>query len=453
MNRSPVPMNRGRDEAVESLTFRDTPSKVRKGHDMTKDIVHTAIDVGTSKVSTLIAHRHANGDVDVLGVGIAPSEGLRKGVVVNIQEAEDAIHNSVAEAKRSAGVNPSSAYVGVSGSHIEVFPRWGSLRSLMYNAPLSPSEIDRAVDAAFPAELPPENQVLHLIPRLYAVDGLKGVRNPVGMHAQRLDVETLCIVGQTAPIQNLVTAVENTKINVRALVASPVSTGEASLSRDEKEMGVTLVDIGGGATTVSVYQQGCLWNAAVLPLGGYQFTTDLAVALNTPYDTAEEVKLRHGQASLDTIDDENVEIQAFGDRRTVRVERRVISRYLHDRAEELFRLIGLKVKGFGFPAMPPAGIVLTGGGANLPGIERVARRILGTPVRTAGPVGVDGLPEGMLDPAYVASAGVLLWGTRHLASLDSVRREERRLNKTSGYAQNNAGPLSWLRERVRKVAL
>jgi len=323
----------------------------------------------------------------------------------------------------------------------------------MYNSPLSPSEIDRAVDAAYPAELPPENQVLHLIPRLYAVDGLKGVRNPVGMHAQRLDVETLCIVGQTAPIQNLVTAVENTKVNVRALVATPVSTGEAALTRDEKEMGVTLVDIGGGATTISVYQQGALWNAAVLPLGGYQFTTDLAVALNTPYDTAEEVKLRHGQASLDTIDDENVEIQAFGDRRTVRVERKVISRYLHDRAEELFRLVGMKVKGFGFPALPPAGIVLTGGGANLPGIERVARRILGTPVRTAGPEGLNGLPEGMIDPAYVATAGTLLWGTRHLASIDSVRKEERRLNKNSGYAQNTTGPLSWIRERVRKVAL
>ena len=420
---------------------------------MTRDIVHTAIDVGTSKVSTLIAHRHMNGDVEVLGVGLAPSVGLRKGVVVNIQEAQDAIHNSVAEAKRSAGANFTSAYVSVSGSHSEVFPRWGSLRSMMYNSPLSTSEIGRAVDAAYPAELPPEKQVLHLIPRLYAVDGLRGVRNPVGMHAQRLDVETLCVVGQTAPIQNLVTAVENTKTNVRALVASSVSIGEAALTRDEEEMGVTVVDIGGGATTVSVYQQGCLWNAAVLPVGGYQFTTDLAVALNTPYDTAEEVKLRHGQATLDTIDDENVEIQAFGDRRTVRVERRVISRYLHDRAEELFRLVGIKVRGFGFPAFPPAGIVLTGGGANLPGIDRVARRILGTPVRIGGPIGIDGLPEGMQGPAYVASAGALLRGIRHLSSIDSVRKEDRRLNRNSGYGQFNAGPLNWLRERVRKVAL
>ena len=453
MNRSPVPSFRGRDEAVEPPTFWDTPRKVRKGHDMTRDVVHTAIDVGTSKVSTLVAHRHLNGDVDVLGVGIAQSAGLRKGVVVNIQEAQEAIQNSVTEAKRSAGVNFTSAYVSVSGSHIEVFPRWGSLRSMMYNSPLSPSEIDRAVDAAYPAELPPENQVLHLIPRLYTVDGLRGVRNPVGMHAQRLDVETLCVVGQTAPIQNLVTAVENAKISVKALVAPAVSTGEAVLSRDEGEMGVTVVDIGGGATTVSVYQQGCLWNAAVLPLGGYQFTTDLAVALNTPYDTAEEVKLRHGLATLDTIDDDNVEIQAFGDRRTVRVERRVISRYLHDRAEELFRLVGIKVKGFGFPAFPPAGIVLTGGGANLPGIDRVARRILGTPVRIGSPTGINGLPEGMQDPAYVATAGALLQGIRHLSSIDSVRKEGRRLNRDNGYTQFNAGPLNWLRERVRKVAL
>ena len=415
---------------------------------MTKDVLGTAIDIGSSQISTLVARLLPDGVPDLLGVGFATSQGLRKGVVVNIQEAQEAIRASVSEAARSAGVPSHTAYIGTSDSQVDVFPRWGSLRSLVYNTPLSYHEIDRAVEAAFPAELPPEKQVLHVVPRLYAVDGLKGIRNPVGMHANRLDVESLCFVGASAPIQNLIHATESAGLRSRGIVVTALAAGEAALTRDEREMGVVLVEIGGGATTVALFQNGALWNAAVLPVGGHQFTTDLSVALNTPYDIAEDVKVRHGQANLDGIGDEHVELEAFGDRRTVRVERREICRYLHDRAEELFRIITMKVGDFGFPTVPPAGIVLTGGGANLPGIDKVARRVFSSPVRVGKPSGLQGLPEGMENPAYTASVGTLLWGIRHLPANDDVRRPV----KTNGHAgTNGGGPFSWLRGRAKSA--
>ena len=419
---------------------------------MAKDVLHTAIDVGTTKVCTLVAHLTSDAIPKLIGVGIVPSQGLRKGVVVNIQEAQESIRASLDEAARSAGVTSPWAYAGVTGSHLELFTRWGSVRSTYYNVPLTHDAIEHSIEAATPAELPPEKQVLHLIPQTYAVDGLKGVRNPIGMHALRLDVETLCVVGATAPIQNLIHAVESNRIRTRALVMAGLASGEAALTRDEKEMGVVLVDIGGGATTVAVFQEGTLWNATVLPVGGYQFTTDLAVALNTPYDVAEELKLRHGRATSEDIGDERVEVQAFGDRRTVKVERREVCRYLKDRSEEVLRLAYMKVRSFGFPAMPPAGLVLTGGVANLPGIDKVARQIFNTPARIGTPTGLEDLPDGLNDPAYTTSVGIMLWGIRQHRPKEATKRQNGRNGKSNGHHHGSDGPLGWIRDRMKRVA-
>lgn len=357
------------------------------------------------------------------------------------------------EAARSAGVSTPWADVGISGGHLELLPRWGSIRSLGTTAALTYSEIDRAVDAAYPAELPPERQVVHMIPRLYRVDGLSGVRNPIGMHALRLDVETLCVTGASSAVQNLVTAVGGARIQVRNLVMGGVAAGASVLSKDEIEMGVILVDIGGGATTVTVFHQGTIWNAAVIPVGGHQFTTDLAVAMNTPYQIAEEVKLQHGQVGLEGVGDGQVEIEAFGDRRTVRVDRREMCRYLNDRTDELFRLIMLKIRGFGFQDMPPAGLVLTGGGANLPGIDKVARRVLATPVRIGVPEGVVNLPEETRDPMFASAIGSLLWRTRPTTTQGSLRGIDRMKGKHNVFHSQPGGPLHWLKDRVKRVAL
>jgi cell division protein FtsA len=324
------------------------------------------------------------------------------------------------------------------------------MRPSDYNIPLGYDEIDRAVEAAYPGDLPPEKQVLHLVPQTYAVDGLNGVRNPIGMHASRLDVETLCVVAAATPIQHLVHAVEGAHIRVRGLVMGGLAAGEAVLTAEEKEAGVVLVEMGGGATTVAVFQEGALRNAATLPVGGHQFTTDLAVALNAPYDVAEEAKLRYGNAQHEHMGDERVELRAFGDRRTVKVERRELCRYLHDRAEEVLRLSYMKVREFGYSGVLSAGVVLTGGAANLPGLPAVAREIFTTPsVRIGAPVGLSGLPEGLQNAAYAASCGTLLWSIQHRASQEQVRSGAGKHVATHAAGQ----PWGWLREQVRRVAL
>ena len=420
---------------------------------MARDSLHTAIDLGTSKVTTLMARLGRDGVPELIGVGISPSQGVRKGVVVNIQEAQDSVRESVDEAIRSSGVSSPGAHVSITGDHLRMSVRRASVRSPYYNAPITSDAIDRSIQAIKPSDLPPEQQLLHIVPLSYAVDGLNGVRNPIGMHALRLDLEALCVVGGSAPVQSLSRAVAG-KVAVRSLVASSLAVGESALTRDEKEMGVVLVEIGGGATTVSVFQQGRLCNAVVLPVGGYQFTTDLSVALNSPFDIAEEVKLRFGHVIPEEIGGEQVEVEAFGDRRTVKVERREVCRYLHDRGEEILRLAALKVSEFGFPAMLPAGIVLTGGGANLPGIEKLARRIFNKPVRLGLPSGLEGLPDGLEDPAYAASVGTLLWGVQNSeAAKEPLKRGYQTNGVTNRHSAGAGGLMGWLKGRGARPAL
>ena len=420
---------------------------------MVKDAVFTALDVGTSKVCALVARRQAGGTPELLGMSIAPSQGLRKGVVVHIREVQESVRAALAEAARSSGISSSGVHVSITGSHLELFNRWGSIRTPDYAVALSYDQVERAINAAYPAELPPDKQIVHLIPQTYAVDGLTGVRNPVGMHASRLDVETLCVVTATAPIQQLMHAIESSRAKVHGLVMAGLACGETVLTEDEKEAGVLLIEMGAGATTVAVFQGGTLRNATVLPVGGYQFTTDIAVALNTPFDVAEETKLRYGQVLHEKIGDERVEIRAFGDRRTVQVERREICRYLHDRAEELLRLCHMKVQGLGYSGMLPAGVVLTGGVANLPGMDTVARHIFNSPVRIGRPGGLQGQPEGLQDPAFAATIGTLLWSLGHEAHRERVRQSAKGERAVNGHKNGHGGPLGWLRGQAKRVAL
>lgn len=415
-------------------------------------MLHTSIDVGTSKICTLVSKITSQGVIELLGVGMSSSLGLKKGVVVNIEEARESIRASVDEAARASLTNNHRAVVGVTGTHLEMSTRRGMLKAPFYNVPLTSEAIEQAIESARPHELPLDRQILHLLPQSYAVDGLQGVRNPMGMHALRLDVETLCIVGGTTPIQNLVHAVESSRIQTKSLVMSGIAAGEACLTRDEKEMGVVLIDIGGGVTTITWFQNGTIVNAAVLPVGGHQFTTDLAVALNTPYDVAEELKLLHGQANAEDIGEERVEVQAFGDRRTVKVEKRLVCQYLKDRCEEVMHLAHMKVRDFGGIATPAAGLVLTGGVANLPGIDKVARQVFNSPARIGTPVGLEDLPDGMNDPAYTTSVGILLWGMRQPDANVGIR-ETKNGRSNGSYGHNgNDGPLRWFKDKVKQVA-
>ena len=425
-------------------------SRKRKGHDMARDVIFSSVDLGTSKTTTLVSRLDRNDTPELMGIGIAESAGVRRGAVVNIEEAESAVRQSIDEAARSSGVSPTQAFVNVTGDHLEFSVRWGSVRSPYYNAPITADALHRSIQAVAPPDLPPERQLLHVEPQGYAVDGLKGIRNPIGMHALRLDLEALCVVGATGPIKSLDRVLQNNKIDVKGLVMAPLSAGESVLTRDEKEMGVVLVEIGGGTTAVSIYQGGHLVNASILPVGGYQFTTDLAVALNSPFDVAEELKLRFGHVIPEEIGDEAVAVEAFGDRRTVKVDRREICRYLHERAEEVLRLVALKVHDFGFPTMLPAGVVLTGGGANLQGIEKLARRTFNKPVRKGSPAGLNGLPDGLQDPSYAATVGALLWGV-HKCGSSALARAGAHMSLGTSIpmdSRNTASLFGWLRGRV-----
>ena len=418
---------------------------------MAKDVTFAVIDVGSAKVLTLIGRPDGMGGAEVLGAGLAPAAGVRKGVVVDAAEARERIRESVEDARLAAGVPASSAFVTVSGGHLEAHPCWGSLHSMSEDAAVTSFELARAVEAAHPAGLSPRKEIVHKLPRAYAIDGLEGVRNPIGMHALRIDVETVCVAADSAAVSALTGAVEGARVRVEGVVAAPLAAAEAVLAPGDVDRGVVLMDIGGGVTTVSVFHNGALWNAGVLPLGGAQFTTDLSLALNIAPETAEELKLRHGQAALDVMGDDSVEIESPADGRLVRVERRAVAHYLHERAVELFTLADRKLNAFGFPSLPPAGLVLTGGGSALPGIERVARRQLGAPVRFACPED-PALPYDLRDPAFSAGVGALYWAARRPRPAESLRERERRRKFNDSYAQANAGPLSWLKERMSKVA-
>jgi cell division protein FtsA len=418
---------------------------------MAKDVTIAVIDVGSSKVFTLVGRPDGMGGVDVLGAGIAPSAGIRKGVVVDAGEARESIRESVDDARNAARVPVSSAFVTVSGGHLEAHPCWGSLHSMSEGAAVSSLELARAVEAAHPEGLSPRKEILHKLPRVYSIDGLKGVRNPIGMHALRIDVETVCVTAESASVSALTGAVESARVRVEGVVAVHVANAEAVLSSDDMERGVVLMDIGGGVSTLSVFRNGALWNAGVLPLGGNQFTSDLSLALNIAPETAEELKVRYGQAALDVMGDDSVEIDSPADGRLVRVERRTIARHLHERAGELFRLADKKLNDFGFPSLPAAGLVLTGGGSVLPGIERVARQQLGAPVRLACPDD-PALPYDLRDPAFSAGVGAMFWAATQPRSARSVKEDGKKQKFNDSYAQANAGPLSWLKGRMTKVA-
>jgi cell division protein FtsA len=405
---------------------------------------YAALDIGTSVVCALVGRFHHNGVLEVIGSGLAPSRGVQKGVIVHIAEAQAAVREALEEASRTAGVEVGWVTATVGGSHIEAFSRWGTVSSTHYALPITHETLERAVDAAYPRDLPPDRELLHLLPKGYSLDGLDGIRNPLGMHATRLGVEVVCITAAATPLRAVVQAVEHSRCRVRYLVAKGLASGEAALTRDEREVGVLLLDIGGGSTTLAHYRHGVLTHLAVLPVGGWHFTNDLAVAFNMPWDVAEDVKVRWGGVLPDGGGPETIEVAAFGGRGASRIERREVTRYLRERALEVLRLAYYTLRhSFGLPAMPPAGVVLSGGGASLGGLDALFRQGLDAPVRVASPRGVEGLPQGMQSPAYTAVVGALLWGTRQAIS--------GRARGMQNGARGRPLPavMQWLRARVR----
>ena len=371
----------------------------------------TSIDVGTTKICTTIADMDNGGSVRVTGVGITPAKGLAKGLVVNISEAREAIRESVAKAEQASGSKVESAYVGVTGRHVTSLNNRGVVAINRNDRLVRPDDLKRVLQCARSVRVPNDRKLLHIIPRGYTVDGQVGVKNPVGMHGFRLDVETHIITAATTSVQNLVKCIRGIGIDIEDLVLEPLASSEAIFTEDEKHVGVIMADIGGGTTDIAVFREGSIWHTAILPVAGYQITRDVAIGLGLPFDVAEEMKKRYG--SVMPVYESKVDTPPAMSQDGHGVSYQDLCDIIRARVEEVLRLILLELPHAEYETLVPAGLVLTGGCSNLSGIAALGQDILKLPVRVGVPTGLHGITDALHDPAYATSVGLLLWGGKH----------------------------------------
>ncbi len=380
---------------------------------MPNDTYYTAIDMGTTKMCTIIAKVGPEGELKVLGTGIVPSQGMHKGRVENIPETQEAVRASLDEAQRYLGRPITWAYLGVTGNHISCVNTTGLINSSGRDNSISARDVEQLIRSSC-SPVSSGKEILHVIPMSYAVDGLRGVRNPVGLHAERLQLESHVVLGDGPILRNLVKAVEGCKVSVRSLVLQQIAAAEAALTEDEREVGVVLVDIGGGTTDVVLLKAGSPWYNAVIPVGGIQVTRDLSVATGLPFYAAEELKIRYGHANPEAIPaDEEVQIPGYQGEPKRMVHRRALCQPIYERMAEILKMVLSHVKEAGLRQIPPGGIVLIGGSAELPGLADLVARATGSPTRIGYPDGIMGLPADLRKPGFSTSVGTLIWGIKH----------------------------------------
>lgn len=375
---------------------------------------HVAIDVGTTKVCTLIGRSDGNGDVQVIGVGTVPSRGMQKGMVSNLSEVQQVIQSSIREAEAQAGVKISSAYVGITGSHINYVNSRASLDNRRHNSLVGSGDIAQVVQACYADRNIGSDRVLHVIPRDYSIDGNWGVHDPVGMYASTIEVESHVVMADPTSVDNLVEALRRAGVKLRGLVIEPLASAEAVLSEDERDIGVVLVDMGGGTSDVSIFLEGSIWHTNVIPVGGFQVTRDISIAFTTFSLAAEEAKLKYGHAiPADMENQEDLRLPGFGNQTFSQVSRQGLCEVIHDRVDELLRLILREVNNAGLDSAPPGGLVLTGGSSKLSGLEELAGSIWPGPVRIGVPTASAWVPQDLEDPAFSTALGLLFWDVRH----------------------------------------
>ena len=393
---------------------------------MDRDLFYTAIDLGTSKVCTTIARIGPEGELKVLGIGIVPSQGVQKGRVDSPSDTQDAVRTSLQEAQRYLGKGINWAYLSVTGDHISCLNTTGSLGDFRGNEPISSEDVQNLIQSSYP-DVADNKEVLHVIPITYEVDGLTEVRNPIGLYADRVRVESHVVLGDAPTLKNLVRTVGDCKISVRSLVAQPLAAAEATLTEDEREMGVMLLDIGGGTTDMVIYRSGNPWYTSVIPVGGNLITKDLSAMLGVPSYVAEELKIKWGHALPDEVlSNQEVPLRGFQGQPSRTVQRRSMCMPINERLFETLKFALLRMQSAGLRQLPPGGMVITGGTAEIPGLKDVAEKMTGARVRIASPIHIPGLPSELMKPAYSASVGTLLWGMKH----QGERRPYRNGDKT-----------------------
>lgn len=375
----------------------------------TEDTIFVGLDVGTTKVTTLVGQLDAERNLRVIGAGVAAATGMRKGGVISLEAVAQAVQTSKDKAERTSGYEITSALVSLSGSGIASQNSKGIAG--VSGRVIGPDDVARALDAARAITVPYNRQILHVIPRGFVVDGQDGIRSALGMHGYRLEVEAHIVTASVTALRNLEKCLEAAGLDVDGWVASSLASAEVVLTETEREMGVVMCDIGGGTTDLAIYIEGAVWHTAVIPVGGDHLTSDIAQGLHLPLETAEMVKRRHGQARPAAVDaGAAFAVRPFGQEQTVQVSMVDLAAIVEPRVEELFSLVRQEIKRSGYDGLLPAGVVLTGGSSPLPGMRDVAADVLHLPVRSAQAEGVRGLVDQLRSPAFATAFGLLEWG-------------------------------------------
>ncbi len=371
------------------------------------------LDVGTSKIVAIVGELVGDGTIDVVGVGMHPSRGLKKGVVVNIESTVRSIQRAVEEAELMGGCEIHSVYAGIAGSHIRSLNSHGivAIRDKEVMAP----DVERVIDAARAVAIPADQKILHVIPQEFVIDQQDGIREPIGMSGVRLEARVHIVTGAVSSAQNIEKCVQRCGLTVDGIVLEQLASSYSVLTEDEKELGVCLIDIGGGTTDIAIFSEGGLRHTAVIPIAGDQVTNDIAIALRTPTKSAEEIKLRYACALPQlTSSEETIEVPSVGDRAPRRLGRQTLAEVVEPRYAELYALIQAEIRRSGFEDMIAAGIVLTGGASKMEGAAELAEEIFHTQVRLGAPTGVSGLVEVVRNPIHATGVGLLIFAREAL---------------------------------------
>lgn len=372
------------------------------------------LDIGTHTICCVVAEMREGGTVEVVGFGSSPSRGLRKDSVVHPEATVEAIKAAVEEAELMAGVAVDRAIVGIAGAHIRSFNSRGVIHVTGRDGSVSRDDLRRVMEAARAVSIPTDREVLHVLPQEFVLDEHGGIAQPVGMNGAKLEANVHIVTASTTSMQNLINCVNQAGIEVRDTALEQMAIAESVLTHDEKELGVALIDVGGGTTDLAVFERGSLWHTAVLPVGGDHFTNDLAVGLRTPIPDAERLKIKHGCALSSLVEgDEAIEVPSVGGRRPRLLSRQVMAEILQPRAEEVFTLIRQEIARAGFDRLLNAGVVLAGGGSLLPGVVEVAESIFDLPVRIGVPTGVPNVQDPAAASQYATALGLALFGFKH----------------------------------------
>jgi cell division protein FtsA len=392
------------------------------------DNVLVGLDLGTTKVCAIVGEVKDGGQVDIIGIGISPSHGLKKGVVVNIDSTVESIRKAVHEAELMAGVEINSVYVGISGGHIKGINSRGV--AAIKNREVGQADVARAIDGARAVNIPMDQQILHVLPQEFIIDDQDGIKDPLGMSGIRLDVKVHIITGAVTAIQNIVKSCSRAGLTVNDLVLQPLASSRAVLTSEEQELGVVVVDIGGGTTDLAFFLEGSLWHTEVLPIGGNHLTNDIAIGLRTPASEAEKIKIKFGCALSSLVKhEETLDVPSVGGRPPRLLSRQILCEIIEPRVEELFGMVQQRLKKTGFEDMFASGVVLTGGTALMEGVQDAAERQLGLPIRRGAPRNIGGLMDVVNSPIYATGVGLVLYGAENAEETPRKFRGGKPLNR------------------------